>query len=186
MPDRTIPRGWTAPAKLEARSVGSRSRRGPRRRRPGKLHADPGYDSADLRLRRRGIGPRIARRGIEASNHLGQHRWVVERTASWLNGLCRLHRRYERKPEYFLAFVGVAAALICHRQLTKRDDVEEAPSPMRAEHLRQCEQVIQQAGPSPCAGSTSAARAGRWSRGTRPDDHGRLLALLGPRRPSPR
>ncbi|MER5512901.1 IS5/IS1182 family transposase, partial [Streptomyces sp. NPDC002766] len=29
------------------------------------------------------------------------------------------HRRYERKAEHFLAFVGIAAALICHRRLTK-------------------------------------------------------------------
>ncbi|MFD0692461.1 IS5 family transposase, partial [Actinomadura fibrosa] len=82
-----------------------RSRHGPRRRRPGKLHADKGYDYADLRrwLRGRGIVPRIARRGIESSQRLGRHRWVVERTVSWFNGFRRLHRRYERKPEHFLA-----------------------------------------------------------------------------------
>ena len=98
-----------------------RSRRGPRRRRPAKLHGDKGYDYADLRhwLRRRGICARIARRGIESSNRLGRHRWVVERTVSWLSGCRRLHRRYERKPEHFLAFVGIAAALICYRRLTK-------------------------------------------------------------------
>ncbi|MFC0039630.1 IS5 family transposase [Actinomadura rayongensis] len=98
-----------------------RSRRRPRRRRPGKLHADKGYDYADLRrwLHSRGITPRIAHRGIERSNRLGRHRWVVERTVSWLNGFRRLHRRYERRPEHFLAFVGIAAALICHRRLTK-------------------------------------------------------------------
>ncbi|GAB3837225.1 hypothetical protein GCM10029963_44910 [Micromonospora andamanensis] len=45
-----------------------RSRRGPRRRRPDKLHADKGYDYPHLRrmLRARGIRPRIARRGIES------------------------------------------------------------------------------------------------------------------------
>jgi len=98
-----------------------RSRRGPRRRRPGKLHGDKGYDYLHLRvfLRRRGITPRIARRGIECSNRLGRHRWVVERTVAWLNGFRRLHRRYERKAEHFLAFAGLAAALICHRHLTK-------------------------------------------------------------------
>ncbi|MBO2445333.1 IS5 family transposase [Actinomadura nitritigenes] len=98
-----------------------RSRRGPRRRRPAKLHGDKGYDYADLRrwLRRRAITPRIARRGIESSHRLGRHRWVVERTVSWLNGCRRLHRRYERKPEHFLAFVGIAATLICHRRLAK-------------------------------------------------------------------
>ncbi len=29
----------------------------------------------------------------------------------------RLHRRYERKAEHFLAFAGIAAALICYRSL---------------------------------------------------------------------
>ncbi|WP_374205416.1 IS5 family transposase [Streptomyces sp. SP2-10] len=91
-----------------------RSPRGPRRRRPAKLHADKGYDYSHLRrwLRTRGIIPRIARRGIENSTHLGRHRWVVERTIAWLTGCRRLHRRYERKPDHFLAFTALAAALI--------------------------------------------------------------------------
>lgn len=97
-----------------------RSPRGPRRRRPGKLHADKGYDYDHLRswLRERGIRHRIARKGIESSQRLGRHRWVVERTVSWLAGCRRLHRRYERKSDHFLAFVGIAATLICHRRLT--------------------------------------------------------------------
>jgi hypothetical protein len=65
-----------------------RSRRGPRRARPDKLRADKGYDYADLRrwLRTRGIVPRIARRGIDSSEHLGRHRWKIERTLAWLLG----------------------------------------------------------------------------------------------------
>ncbi|SCF68618.1 Transposase DDE domain-containing protein [Streptomyces sp. Ncost-T10-10d] len=92
-----------------------------RRRRPATLHADKGYDNDHLRrwLRKRGIRHRIACKGIESSTRLGRHRWVVERTVSWLAGCRRLHRRYERKPEHFLAFVGIAATLICHRRLTK-------------------------------------------------------------------
>ncbi|MFH9330374.1 transposase, partial [Streptomyces althioticus] len=98
-----------------------RSRRGPRRRRPAKLHADKGYDYDHLRkwLRERRIRHRIARKGIESSTRLGRHRWVVERTVSWLAGCRRLHRRYERKAEHFLAFVGIAATLISYRRLTK-------------------------------------------------------------------
>lgn len=98
-----------------------RSRSGPRRRRPAKLHAGKGYDYDHLRrwLRKRRIRHRIARKGIESSTRLGRHRWVVERTVSWLSGCRRLHRRYERKAEHFLAFVGIAAALICHRRLTR-------------------------------------------------------------------
>lgn len=98
-----------------------RSRRGPRRRRPAKLHADKGYDYGHLRkwLRERRIRHRIARKGIESSMRLGRHRWVVERTVSWLAGCRRLHRRYERKAEHFLAFVGIAAALISYRRLSR-------------------------------------------------------------------
>lgn len=97
-----------------------RSHRGPRRRRPAKLHADKGYDYDHLRcwLRSRGIRHRIARRGVESSTRLGRHRWTIERTMSRLGGCRRLHRRYERKAEHFLAFAGIAAALICYRRLT--------------------------------------------------------------------
>lgn len=65
-----------------------RSRRGPRRRRPAKLHADKANHAADLRrwVHDRGIGVRIARRGIESRDRLGRHRWVIERTISWLTG----------------------------------------------------------------------------------------------------
>lgn len=65
-------------------------------------------------MRRWQIVPRIARRGIESSGRLGRHRWVVERMLSWLNGCRRLHRRYERKAEHFLAFVSIASTLICY------------------------------------------------------------------------
>jgi transposase len=98
-----------------------RSRRGPRRRRPAKLHADKGYDYDYLRrwLRKRGIRHRIARKGIESSTRLGRHRWTIERTMSWLAGCRRLHRRYERKAEHFLAFTAIACSLICYRRLSK-------------------------------------------------------------------
>ncbi|MFF9508749.1 IS5 family transposase [Streptomyces sp. NPDC014724] len=97
-----------------------RSRRGPRRRRPAKLHADKGYEYDHLRkwLRERRIRHRIARKGIESSTRLGRHRWAVESTVSWLAGCRRLHRRYERTAEHFLGFVGIAAALIIYRRLT--------------------------------------------------------------------
>ena len=98
-----------------------RSRRGPRRRRPAKLHGDKGYDCDYLRrwLRERGITHRIARKGIESSQRLGQQRWVVEQTMAWLAGCRRLHRRYERKADHFLAFVAIATTLIGYRRLTK-------------------------------------------------------------------
>ncbi|EXU62343.1 transposase [Streptomyces sp. PRh5] len=98
-----------------------RSRRGPRRRRPAKLHGDKGYDYGHLRrrLRQRGIRHRIARKGIESSKRLRRHRWTIERTMPWLTGCRRLHRRYERKAAHFLAFTSIACTLICYRRLTK-------------------------------------------------------------------
>ncbi|MFJ5294677.1 transposase [Streptomyces sp. NPDC088348] len=59
------------------------------------------------------------RKGIESSQRLGRHRWTVERTMSWLAGCRRLHRRYERKADHFLAFISIACTLICYRRLTK-------------------------------------------------------------------
>lgn len=89
-----------------------RSRRGPRRRRPAKLHADKGCDYEHLRRRLR-----CRHRRIESSRRLGCHRWTVERTVAWLAGCRRLHRRYEGKAAHFLAFAGIAATLICYRRL---------------------------------------------------------------------
>ncbi len=98
-----------------------RSRRGPRRRRPAKLHGDKGYDYRHLRrwLAAHGIQHCLARKGVESSRRLGRHRWVVERTMSWLFGCRRLHRSYEHKPEHFLAFTAIPATLVCHRRLAK-------------------------------------------------------------------
>jgi transposase len=95
-----------------------RSRRGPRRRRPAKLHADKGYDYPHLRawLRRRRITPRIARRGVETSTRLGRHHWVVERSFAWLTGYRRLTLRYERCARLFTAFLTLAAALTCYKE----------------------------------------------------------------------
>lgn len=50
--------------------------------RTAKRHADKAYDVAELHtwLRRRGIMVRVAREGIDTSQKLGRHRWVIERT----------------------------------------------------------------------------------------------------------
>ncbi len=89
--------------------------RGRPRKCPKKLHADKGYDYPRCReaLRKRGITPRIARRGIESSERLGRHRWVVERTLSWLNRYRRLKVRYERRADVHQAFLEFGCALIC-------------------------------------------------------------------------
>ena len=89
--------------------------RGRPRKRPDKLHADKGYESKKNKaaLRRRGITPRIARKGVESKEKLGRHRWVVERTHSWLNRLRRLKIRYERRADIYEAFLKIGCALIC-------------------------------------------------------------------------
>jgi IS5 family transposase len=92
---------------------------GQRRRRPAKLHADKGYDFRKCRqaLRRRHVTARIARRGIERSDRLGRHRWVVERTLAWLNRFRRLTVRYERRADIHQAFLSLGCALICWNYL---------------------------------------------------------------------
>jgi transposase len=92
-----------------------RKPRGRPRKRPRKLHADKGYDSGGCRaaLRKRGITPCIAPRGIESSERLGRYRWVVERTLSWLNRYRRLKVRYERRADVHQAFLDLGCALIC-------------------------------------------------------------------------
>jgi IS5 family transposase len=68
--------------------LGERARKkgGEGRKRPEKLHADQGHNFPRCReaLRRHGIKGRIVRRGVDSSEKLGRHRWVVERTLAWL------------------------------------------------------------------------------------------------------
>ncbi len=97
-----------------------RSRRGRRRRKPDKLHADKAYDSRELRtwVRDRGIGVRSARKGIESGDRLGRHRWVVERTIAWTFDYRRLATRYEGHGSNFCAFLTLAAALTGFKKLS--------------------------------------------------------------------
>jgi hypothetical protein len=92
---------------------------GRRRTRPGRVYADKGYDSAANRayLRRRGMRPRIARRGVESSSKLGRHRWKVERSLSWLSCWRRLGVRWDRDSGRWFAFVMVACAVVCFNRL---------------------------------------------------------------------
>jgi hypothetical protein len=94
---------------------GPRGRPGRPRRRPTKLHLDKAYDYPRCRkaLRRRGITPRIARRGVESGRRLGRHRYVVERSLAWLVSYRRLQMRYERRADILLGFTHLACALIC-------------------------------------------------------------------------
>lgn len=99
-----------------------KGKRGRPRRRPDKLHADKAYDYARCRraCHRRGVKPRIARRGIESSQKLGRHRWVVERTFAWLNRFRRLAVRYERRADIHHALTALGCSLICLNALQGR------------------------------------------------------------------
>jgi transposase len=93
------------------------------RRRPAKLHADKGYDYPEKRraLRRRGITPRIARRGVESRERLGRFRWVVERTLAWVLAFRKLATRYDRHAATVSALLHLACALICLRYLERAE-----------------------------------------------------------------
>ena len=94
---------------------------GHRRKRPDKLHADKAYDIPRCRTacRQRHIRVRIARKGIDSSERLGRHRWVVERTLAWLNQYRRLRVRDERRADIHLAFLTLGCALICFNALQR-------------------------------------------------------------------
>jgi IS5 family transposase len=90
--------------------------RGRPRKRPKKLHADKAYDFPRCReaLRKRGITPRSARRGIESGEKLSRYRWEAERTLSR-----RLKVRYERRDDIHQAFLDLGCALICWRYVER-------------------------------------------------------------------
>ena len=95
------------------------ARRGRPRHRPDKLHADKAYDAEPRRheCRARGIVPRIARRGIESSERLGRHRWVVERTFAWMTRWRRLVRDYEVRMDVSDAMIHLSMGALLLRRI---------------------------------------------------------------------
>ena len=67
----------------------------------------------------RGIGVRIARRGVEGHERLGRWRWVVERTLGWLHRFRRLRIRYERRADIHQDFLSLACTVICLRYVDR-------------------------------------------------------------------
>ncbi len=92
---------------------------GQRRKRPAKRPADKAYDLPRCRRFRhqRRITVRIARKGIESTERLGRHRWVIERTLAWLSRYRRLTIRDERRVDIAQAFLTLGCALICFNHL---------------------------------------------------------------------
>ncbi|KQP53618.1 transposase [Methylobacterium sp. Leaf111] len=109
-------------ATLDAITSLRSGRRGRSRRRPDKLHADKAYDDARQRrheCRACGIVLRIARRGVESSEKLGCHRWVVERTYAWFNRFRRLPVRYKQHADIYEAPTSPAASVITFNQIKR-------------------------------------------------------------------
>ena len=62
--------------------------------------------------RRLGNTLRIARPGVESSEILGRHRWVVERMLAWLSRYRLLAVRYERLADLYRALLMLGCALV--------------------------------------------------------------------------
>jgi transposase len=82
------------------------------------LVADKAYDCQALRalLNWLHIHPDIPHRGDD-SRGLGAKRWPVERSIAWLHQFRRLRVRWDRKLDNHLAFLQLAASLVCYRNL---------------------------------------------------------------------
>jgi hypothetical protein len=107
---------------------------------PPELWADRGYDSERRRgeLRQRGVEPVISyrrrrgdpepdpalptvrrgsRRRPKTRDPLGRHRAPIEHTNGRLRNWRRVDTRWERNPDYWLAIIHAAAALVAWQML---------------------------------------------------------------------
>lgn len=82
------------------------------------IHLDRGYGGAPVRrvCADLGIDAIIAQKGIPAPIQVG-HRWVVERTQSWMNGFGKLRRCPERSGLVVDFYLYLAAAIVTTRRL---------------------------------------------------------------------
>ena len=92
----------------------------PRRYHPQHLCLDKGYDYPEIEagVIERGYIPHMRHRG-ELENPAKRYRpkrWVVERSASWLNRFRRLLIRWEKKAENYLALVQLACCTVVYRR----------------------------------------------------------------------
>ncbi len=85
------------------------------RRKPDALQGDLAYDSEPHRqgLRDLGVEPILPEKQIDDQEGLGETRWPVERTLSWIHQNRRLRVRYERRPELHQAFLTLDYINIC-------------------------------------------------------------------------
>jgi transposase len=64
-----------------------------------------------------GIVYRGGRRRPKTIDPHGRYRWPVERTNSWLRNWRRVSTRWERNPDYWLAVIQAAAAIVAWQML---------------------------------------------------------------------
>src|SRR3954469_24829363 len=85
------------------------------RKRPDALQGDLAYDSEPHRqgLRDLGVEPILPEKQIDDQEGLGETRWPVERTLSWIHQNRRLRVRYDRRPDIHQAFLTLACIKIC-------------------------------------------------------------------------
>jgi len=83
--------------------------------KPDAVQGDLAYDSEPHRqgLRDLGVEPILPEKQIDDQEGLGQTRWPVERTLSWLHQNRRLRVRYERRPDIHQSFLTLACIKIC-------------------------------------------------------------------------
>ena len=91
----------------------------PSRRRPQNLCLDKGYDYNEVRdlAREFGYTAHIRSRGEEAklirrSTRFKAHRWVAERTHSWMNRYRRILIRWEKKTENYTGMLHLTLGCI--------------------------------------------------------------------------
>lgn len=101
-------------------------RRGRPRRRPKVFQGDGAYGITRIiaEVVQRRVRPLLAPYGQARKEHgsgLGQTRYVVERSLSWLGNFRRLKRCYERFGEHYQAFHELAACLICANRIEALD-----------------------------------------------------------------
>jgi transposase len=96
------------------------SRPPPRRYYPQHLCLDKGYDFQEIEIGviQRGYIPHMRHRGEMENPAKGYKpkRWVVERSASWLNRFRRLLIRWEKKAENYVALSQLACCITVYRR----------------------------------------------------------------------
>ena len=94
----------------------------PSRHRPQNLCLDKGYDYDEVRdlakefqftvhIRSRGEEAKLIRR----SARFKAHRWVAERTHSWMNRYRRILIRWEKKPENYMGMLHLTLGCITYQ-----------------------------------------------------------------------